>query len=71
MEKEDRIKRANEIAKLIDGKTWIKGDNMRIYTNGYVIIDDNGNCNIDNVNGHIFMDIKKILNDNNIETYRR
>ena len=71
MNEENRTNRTNEVAELVDGKVWIKKNNMRVYlAKGYIVIDDEGNCDIDNVGGHFFMDIKEKLNTNNIENYR-
>jgi len=71
MNEENRTNRTNQIAKLVNGNVWIKKDNMRVYlTKGYIVIDNAGDCNIDNVGGHLFMDVKEKLNDNNIKTYR-
>ncbi len=70
MNKEEKTQIAQKVAEKINGNVWTGGDNVRVYTRGYIIIDNNGGCCIDNVKGNMFDDVKDALNDLNIKYYR-
>lgn len=73
--KKNKIEAANDVAELLDGKVWApqkeKGV-VRIYlSKGYITVDEKNELNIDRVGGHIYMDIKEVLENNNYKCYRR
>lgn len=71
----ERIEIANKIAAIVNGKVWTNEDKtvIRVYDNhrGFAIIDNDGNVNIDRVNGHEFSSYKAACEQTGVKAYRR
>lgn len=71
MEIEKRIEIAEKIAALTGGKVWTKKGIVRVYiSNGYAIVDTDGNVNVDGVNRNQFAVTKQTVENMGLKAYR-
>ena len=77
MEKKERLEIAEKASEVIDARVWTpneKSQVIRLYLNnrnGYVIIDNDGDADIDGVKAGSFMEVDADLKNINITTYRK
>jgi len=72
IETEAKKEIAEKMNEILNGKVWAKGDTVRIYLKkGYVSIEKTDeSVNIDAVGGHLFTDVKDVLEASGFTTYR-
>jgi hypothetical protein len=68
METKERIELAEKIAaKIAQSRVWNGGDNVRIYKNGFAVVTQSGQVNIDACKGKFFDEIRVACDELGVE----